>query len=121
MKIKTNLIILVLFTLVLVTCSCASAEEVNVEEDISFDDTLSVDETADEISEGNVVYISPNGTGTGASEDDPTNWNAAKSKVTSGGTIQLANGTYYDIKDDVISNVELRGSGNTLINASGQV
>jgi len=120
MKIKTNLIILALFTLVLMTCSCVSAEEVNAEEDMSFDDTLSVDEATDEISEGNVVYISPNGTGTGASEDDPTNWNAAKSKVTSGGTIQFANGTYYDIKDDVISNVELKGSGNTIINASGQ-
>ncbi|MDO5810649.1 MAG: hypothetical protein Q4Q37_06100 [Methanobrevibacter sp.] len=120
MKLKTKLIILALFTLVLMTCSCVSAEEVSAEEDMSFDDTLSVDEAADEISEGNTVYISPNGTGTGASEDDPTNWNAAKSKVTSGGTIQLANGTYYDIKDDVISNVELRGSGNTVINASGQ-
>ena len=61
MKLKTKLIILALFTLILLTCSCVSAEEVSAEEDMSFDDTLSVDEAADEISEGNTVYISPNG------------------------------------------------------------
>lgn len=114
MKIKNNMLVLALFSLMLViSCSVVSAE------DVSFDDTLSVNETTEELNVENTIYISPDGTGTGSSEADPTNWNDAKSKVSSGGVIQFANGTYYDIKDTVINNVELRGSGNTVINASG--
>lgn len=112
MKSKNISIIFALFALMLLTCSFAAAQNVTADE-------LGIDDGTDEVNAANTVYISPNGTGTGDSESDPTNWNAAKSKVASGGVIQFANGTYYDIKDDVVYNVELRGSGNTIINASG--
>lgn len=120
--------ILILFSVILMlSLSFVTAEEVTADEGVNFDDTLTAGEideiesedTTDEISSGNTIYISPDGTGSGSSEADPTNWNQALSKAGSGDTIQFANGTYYNVKNTVVYNVNLKGSGNTVINASG--
>lgn len=121
---KKKLLILALFSLLLMlSVSLASAEDVNAD-DMAIDEStsqeeVSVEETQDDLKAGNTIYISPSGTGTGSSESDPTNWNDALNKVSSGGVIQFSNGTYYDVKNTYVYNVELRGSGNTVINASG--
>ena len=125
MNLKNNIILLAIFSLILVvSLSAVSAEN----DDISFEDTLNenieVEEIAgedsqDELSAGNTIYISPNGTGTGSSESDPTSWTNAINSAGNGDIIQFANGTYRDIKGDYIGNVELRGSGNTIIDANG--
>lgn len=124
MNFKSNFTVLALFTLIMIlSLSAVSASEdiakdvVNVDE-VNVED-VSVEDTSEELNAGNTIYISPEGTGSGSSETDPTNWNDAISKASSGSVIQLANGTYYGIKNSYVSNVELRGSGNTIINASG--
>lgn len=114
-----------LFSLILIlSISFASAGDV---EGVSFDDEIGVseidevaiDENTEGLNSGNTIYISPDGSGDGLSEDNPTNWDDAVDKVSSKGVIQFANGTYTNIKNTYIGNVELRGSGNTIINASG--
>ncbi|WP_292884763.1 hypothetical protein [Methanobrevibacter sp. UBA212] len=123
-----KILTLVLFSLILMfSLSFVSAENITAEEGANFEDTLTqaeIDEiesedTTDKVSSGNTIYISPDGTGSGSSEADPTNWNQAWNNAGSGDTIQFANGTYYDIKDTVVYNINLKGSGNTVINASG--
>ena len=64
------------------------------------------------------IYISPNGTGEGLSENDPANWNNAINKAGNGDIIQFANGTYTGIKGDYIGNIHLKGSGNSTIDAN---
>lgn len=130
MKLKGNIIVLVLFSLVLsLSLSIVSADEIASDDCMNSTDALSVvemetdeiaiEDTSDDMKSGNTIYISPTGTGSGSSETDPTSWSGALNKVGNGDTIQFANGTYRDIKDTWISNVELKGSGNTIINASG--
>ena len=121
MKLKNKTMIFAFSLILILSLSAVSAGEDT--DSVSVDETdiddISVDQTTDELNAENIIYISPNGTGSGSSEADPTNWNTALNKAGSGSVIQFANGTYYDIKNDYISNVELRGSGNTIINASG--
>lgn len=119
-----KLSILALFSLLLIlSISFASAEDVNAD-DMAIDESsgqkeVSVEETHEDLKAGNTIYISPSGTRTGSSESDPTNWNDALSKASSGGVIEFSNGTYDDVKNTYVNNVELKGSGNTVINASG--
>ncbi len=125
MKLKRNILITALFSLILIlSFSVVSADEIS-DDGISFDDSLAIEEESivsedlqDELSSGNTIYISPDGTGTGSSPDNPTSWSNAIDKASSGDIIQFANGTYKDIKGDYIGNVELRGSGSTIIDAN---
>ncbi len=122
MKLKNNLLLmLVVSVTLLLSISVAFAEEIDTNESISFDDTLSIETDAnsqDSLSaNGNVIYISPSGSGSGSSQDDPTNWNSALSKANSGDTIQFLNGTYNNIKGTIYQSIELKGSGNTTLDA----
>ena len=119
-----KILIFALFSLILLfSISFTAAQDI---EGVNFDDTISVDEVSElEISEddniipGNTIYISPDGSGDGLSESNPTNWENAYNKANSGDTIQFANGTYYNIKATVVNNINLKGSGNTIIDAQG--
>ena len=116
--------ITLLSLILILSISFASASDVdsidlNESLGVSEVDELEIDENTEELSTENVIYISPDGTGDGSSESNPTNWQNAIDKVSSNGVIQFSNGTYSNIKNTYISNVELRGSGNTIINASG--
>lgn len=127
MKFKNKVSVLALFSLILIfSLSIASAEEITEDIDLGYDDAISMDESIeglaiddneDELGAGNTIYISPEGTGSGSSAADPTNWNDALSNAGSGDTIQFANGTYYNIKGDILKNLNLRGSGNTVLDA----
>ena len=108
--------------------SAVCAEEVTTNESISFDDTsiyeidasddvLNQDEGNKELSSGNTIYISPDGTGSGSSETDPTNWNDAISKVGNGGSIQFLDGNYTNINGYIYRSIELKGTGNSIIDA----
>ena len=113
MKIKNNAVFLTLLSFVLIlslTMVCAS-------EDIA-QDTVAIDSNV-ELSSGNTIYISPNGSGSGDSQSNPTNWNSAISKANSGDTIQFLDGNYTGIKGTVYTSVELKGSGNSIIDAEG--
>ncbi|WP_297983483.1 C1 family peptidase [uncultured Methanobrevibacter sp.] len=73
------------------------------------------------LSASNIYYISPNGTGTGLSADSPSNWNAVMNQATNGDVVILANGTYVkyvNYYSNILYNIELRGSGNTTIDAN---
>lgn len=123
MKFKNKMMILALSLMLIFAVSAVSANEDIVNDTVSVDEAneneISVDQTTEELNAENIIYISPNGSGSGSSETDPTNWNNAISKAGSGSIIQFANGTYFDIKNSYVSNVELRGSGSSIINASG--
>ena len=83
-------------------------------------DELEIDENTEELSAQNVIYISPDGTGSGSSSQDPTNWNNALSKASSGDTIQFANGNYTGINNvhqTISQSITLKGSGNSIIDA----
>ncbi len=125
MKLKNNLAILALFSLMLIiSLSAVSASEGISDDVVSVDEAnvedISVDDSAEELEVGNTIYISPDGTGSGSSEADPTNWNAAMSKANSGDTIQFLNGNYTEINNVhqlITKSVTLKGSGNSIIDA----
>ena len=105
MKFKNNIILIALFSLILIL----SFSFVSAQENQTFTDN-------DNLTSGNVIYISPNGNGDGLSESTPTNWNTALNSASSGDTIQFSNGNFTNI-GGMIYNVNLKGSGNTILDA----
>ena len=122
MKLKNNLLMILVVSLTLlislsVVCAQDSVDELTVKEDsISVDDTL-LKQDSQEVLTSNVIYISPNGTGSGSSESNPSNWNSAVSQASNGDTIQFSNGTFNNINGNIRSSITLKGSGNTTIDA----
>jgi predicted outer membrane repeat protein len=129
MKLKNNIMILALFSLVLMfSLSMISAAEIESVDNITADDALaisedekiSINDTQEETGVGNTIYISPTGTGAGSSESDPTNWNNALYSAQSGDTIQFLNGNYTGINNvhqQITKSVTLKGSGYSIIDA----
>ena len=107
---RKNIILITIFSLILL----ASLSVVSAGDD---NQTLSVDETED-LNGASTIYISPEGTGDGSTEDTPTNWNNAINKASSGDTIQFSDGNYTNI-GGVVYGLNLKGSTNTIIDAQG--
>ena len=117
-----KIIYLVLISLILlfsISGVLASEIDVNKTGEVSGDMLAADSAVENQLGSGNIIYISPDGSGDGLSENNPTKWSDALNKVTSGDTIKFANGTYYDIKDDYVGNIKLVGSGETVIDANG--
>jgi predicted outer membrane repeat protein len=71
----------------------------------------------------NVLYISPSGTGTGSTSEDPTNWDDAYTRIIDGGTIYFTNGNYTSIHTKEISkNLTLMvyDNANVILNANNE-
>ncbi|KZX13215.1 bacterial Ig-like domain protein [Methanobrevibacter oralis] len=127
MKNKSKLLILLIISLSLILTSAPIFAEnttlKNDNEQISLNEGINTS-----LKSKNVIYISPNGTGSGASQVDPTNWNNAYSSAKSGDTIVFANGTYNDIRNvkgnylysTIINGLELKGNGDSIIDACGR-
>ena len=120
MKFKKFGSVLIFSLILILSLSMVSAsDDVNDTITVYEDNTeISVDESAEELNAGSTIYISPEGTGTGSDENNPTNWNTALSKATSGDTIQFANGTYYNIQGTIYQSITLKGSGNSVLDAN---
>ena len=70
----------------------------------------------DKLKADGVIYISPDGTGDGSSEDNPTTWSTAWGNVASGGTIGFLPGTYTNIKNQNINKqITLKGIGDGVV------
>ena len=110
MSFKNNIILIALFSLILMlSFSCVSAQDDNQTMDAGENTNLTA---------GNTIYISPDGTGDGLSESSPTNWNNALNKASNGDTIQFSDGNYTNIGGTVY-NINLKGSENTILDAQG--
>ena len=64
-----------------------------------------------------IMYISPDGNGTGIFENDPTNWDDAYSTIDVNGTIIFKNGTYYFNNININKALTLEGEGSSIIDA----
>lgn len=70
---------------------------------------------------GNIIYISSNGTGTGSSSDDPTNWTTGYTAATADDIICFLDGTYNLVNITLTKNLVLQAlnKGNAIIDANG--
>lgn len=123
MNFKNKFIALALFSFILIMSLSAISANDMINDTVEMDESaniISVDDTAEELKQANIIYISPQGTGTGSSEADPTNWNDALVKSNSGDTIKLLNGNYTGINNvhkQITKSLTFVGSGNSVIDA----
>lgn len=70
---------------------------------------------------GNTIYVSPDGTGSGSSSDDPTNWANAYSIATSDDVIYFLDGSYNIVNFNIGKNLILQAvnAGSAIINPNG--
>jgi hypothetical protein len=68
----------------------------------------------------NIIYISPNGTGSGANSSDASNWSSAYDKITDNGCIIFGDGTYNLVNQSISKNLTLTANniGNVSLTSS---